>query len=356
MALKYEYLAQHLRLEIRRLRALGVPQLPTEADLCQQYGVSRQTVRHALSMLEKESLIEKRQGCGTFIRKYRNFSSQKIAVITTYIDDYIFPELLREIETTLTAKGFSVQVYSTGNSTFRERQILQTLLDAQSVTGIIVEGVKTAFPNPNLDLYLQIQELQMPLVFLHSAYPDLPQAICIGDDNYNGGYYLTHYLLDQGHRSIGGVFKSDDLQGHQRYSGCVAALRDRSCMQPDDHFLWFTTEDRPKLFDFHHPESLAYYLRDIPRSCTAILCYNDEIAYHLIRLLSQQARRVPEEIAVVSFDNSHYATMSHIPITSLGHTAYTVGRRAAEALLTMLDGEMPISEQLPWKLFQRQSG
>lgn len=284
------------------------------------------------------------------------FSSKKIAVIVTYIDDYIFPPLLQEIQAVLIAKGFSVQIYSTKNSTYLERDILNSLLEEEAVAGIIVEGVKTALPNPNLDLYRQIQNLQMPLVFLHSAYRDLEHAVCISDDNYGGGYYLANYLLDAGHRSIGGIFKSDDLQGHQRYEGCISALREHECLQPDTHFLWFTTEDRDDLLNIKHSEILARYLHTISHDCTAIICYNDEVAYFLMRQLRQQQYRIPEDVCLVSFDNSRYADTPASSITSLGHTPHSVGRSAALALLSMISGDFPHSRQLPWQLFRRRSG
>ena len=59
MASKYERLAQLLREELARLRAAGTTRMPSEAEIVQKYGVSRQTVRHALTLLEEEGLIEK---------------------------------------------------------------------------------------------------------------------------------------------------------------------------------------------------------------------------------------------------------------------------------------------------------
>ena len=153
--------------------------------------LSRQAVRHALSLLERESLIEKPQRIGTFIRKFRPFPAHITTVITIYIDDYIFPRLLHEVETALSAKRFTVQIYSTKNSTYRKQQIQSTLPEEPSVACIFAEGIKIAFPNPSIDLYEQIHELHLSLAFFRSMYQDLQDAICIADDNYNGGYYLV---------------------------------------------------------------------------------------------------------------------------------------------------------------------
>ena len=96
---KYQIVAEALRAGIRD----GTYQktLPTEQLLCARFQVSRQTVRQALSLLESERLIDRRQGSGSHIRERREpvFRRRRsIAVVTTYISDYIFPSILREIE------------------------------------------------------------------------------------------------------------------------------------------------------------------------------------------------------------------------------------------------------------------
>ena len=354
MASKYERLAQLLRDELPRLRAAGTARMPSEAEIVQQYGVSRQTVRHALTLLEADGLIEKRRGSGTYLKEGEGVHSTQIAVVASYVNDYIFPNLLRDVQAVLANENYSVAVYATGNSVFEERKLLQRLL-REPVAGILIEGVKTALPNPNLDLYEQLRR-NTPMVFLHGVYSDLADAVCIGDDNVGGGYQLTRHLLEQGHTQIAGIFKSDDIQGLRRYQGCMAALRDADLLQPDSHFHWYTTDDRWRLVEQRDPELLQRFLQQVSRDCTAVVCYNDEIAFYLIKELLRMGRRVPEDMAVVSFDNSYYSELSTIPITSLGHASHAVGRTAASGLLDMLRGQPCRSRRLPWELYRRESG
>ena len=96
---KYQMVADALRAGI--LEGKYSRTLPTEQALCAQYQVSRQTVRQALSLLEAERLIDRRQGSGSHIRERKEPAAGRrlsIAVVTTYISDYIFPSILREIE------------------------------------------------------------------------------------------------------------------------------------------------------------------------------------------------------------------------------------------------------------------
>ena len=84
-----------------------------------------------------------------------------------------------------------------------------------SWTGLLVEGTKTCLPNPNLDLYRQLNGRGIPLVFLNGNYAELTGTVSVLDDNYGGGYALVEYLYNKGHRQIAGIFKSDDIQGHR---------------------------------------------------------------------------------------------------------------------------------------------
>lgn len=104
MAPKYQIVADSLRSDITSGIYHEHDLLPTENSLCQQFQVSRQTVRQALSVLVTEGLIERQQGSGSRVRDNSApapVQRRSIAVVTTYISDYIFPSILREVETVL---------------------------------------------------------------------------------------------------------------------------------------------------------------------------------------------------------------------------------------------------------------
>lgn len=88
---------------------------------------------------------------------------------------------------------------------------------------------------------------------------------------------------------------------------------------------------------------------------TAVVCYNDEIAYMLIKFLTAHGKRVPEDIAVVSFDNSNLSEMSAIKITSLSYGDMNIGTIAAKKLVDILKGQKVSSERIPWTLEEKES-
>lgn len=355
MAAKYEQLASILRSEIQQLARQGQLRLATEAELAARYHMSRQTVRHALSLLEAEGLIRRRQGSGSYIQDRAGADDvHQIAVITTFLDDYIFPSILHDAQSVFADAGYSTLVFATENQVSREREILMGLLE-RKVSAVLVEGSKTALPTPNEDLYQTLRQRKIPVLFLHGIYANLPEFPCLLDDNFRGGYQLAQFLLDRGHRRICGIFKSDDIQGPQRYHGVVTALRDAGAPMYDSGFFWYDTEDRVALLSNEKCGLLDNFLRHRLGQATAVVCYNDEIAHLLIRRLLEAGKRVPEDVAVVSFDNSFYSQIGPVPITSLGHKANRTGRTAAGMLLDILAGKPEKSLRLEWELTIRDS-
>lgn len=352
---RYAIIANELKAFIQSGRYSNTNRLPTEFVLMDEYKVSRQTIRNALAILKKEGYIEKRRGSGSHIK----YSSQPkritehhaIAVVTTYISNYIFPSILREVEDVLSRNNCMTLLFATQNQVSTERIILQRLLNSK-IDGVIAEGTKTSLPNPNIDLYQKLIEKGIPVVFINGSYPQLTDSISVTDDNEAGGKMLVDYLVKKGHSKIAGIFKSDDMQGHGRYAGYSLGLREYSLDIDDSFVFWYNTDIRNVLFS---EKVILPVLEEWARKgCTAIICYNDEIASQIITLLDRCNISVPAQMSIVSFDNSHLAEIGN-SITSLSHQPYNVGRIAAEKLLQLLSGGIVVSEKLSWELVERSS-
>ena len=193
--------------------------LSSENELCSMFGLSRQTVRHAIGILEEEGLLIRRRGSGTYISDDRvrvPDGKNKIAVISTYVDSYIFPKTIQGIENYLFDQGFSSQIYFTNNLLEKERTILEGIGD--DVAGIIIEATKSGLPNPNLPLIRRLMEKEIPILFINSYYPQLPLPHVTLSDRVSAELAVK-YLADAGHRRIGALMKFDDGQGHLRYAG-----------------------------------------------------------------------------------------------------------------------------------------
>lgn len=170
---KYKSIAALLQEQIRRGSIKEGEKLSTEMALMQQYDVSRQTVRHALQLLEQEGYVTSVQGSGTYVgsnikRKSKN-TSRQVAVILSTLSDYIFPSIIQGIESTLAEYDYTLTLKATNYRHDTERQILESLLESPPA-GIILEGNKTALPCPNISLYKSFEECGVPIVFMHATY------------------------------------------------------------------------------------------------------------------------------------------------------------------------------------------
>ena len=166
------------------------------------FGVSRQTVRHAIGILETEGLVERVRGSGTYIEKRMGTArkpTMNIAVISTYVDGYIFPPMLQGIVQKLSAEGYTTQITFTGNQINNERKILEEILERDQVDGVIAEAVKCALPNPNLEYYREIQKRQIALLFFDCRYPELDAPLVALDDE-KVAEKAVNYLIEKGDR------------------------------------------------------------------------------------------------------------------------------------------------------------
>ena len=353
MSAKYHLLASELRTLCARLQQQGVGRLPGEEALCIRYGCSRQTVRHALDVLEAEGLVLRMRGSGTYLAGGIPLRSLSIAVLAAGWDEYLYPRLLRDLKSGFAAAGLRTEAFATGGRSLREREILSELLE-RPPAGILLEPVNSALPSPNLDLLRQLSIKEIPLVWLRSALPEPQHTPVVTEDNEGGARMLVRYLLNKGHRDIAGIFRHDDRSGHERYLGFLSELMS-SALPAEDRVLWYGRNELEAVLD-GDMEPLLRFIRGRLRPCSAAVCHNDRIAEPLIRCLLQAGLRVPEDIAVVSFDNSPLCRLAPVPITSLSHARQHLGDAAVRTMTGLLRGRSPHKEVLGWTLRERQSG
>ena len=90
----------------------------------------------------------------------------------------------------------------------------------------------------------KLDEFHIPYVFIQGTMEQLKDHPYVMMDDCKGGYLITKYLLETGHRQILGMFKADDRQGMERHRGYVRALQEYGVLYDPDRVIWFHTEDR----------------------------------------------------------------------------------------------------------------
>lgn len=330
---KYESVIEWINSNIDNGTLKPGSKIPSENELCEMFDLSRQTIRHAIEVMAGDGLLESRRGSGTYVADQRADDSLRsvVAVVTTYVDDYIFPSTIRGIESTLSEKGYSIQISFTNNTVNKERQILLDVLDRKDIAGIIMEPVKSALPNPNMDLYKRIVDRGIKVLFINSFYPelDLPH-VSINDEEC--AYKAVKALINAGHKDIGCILKLDDGQGRERYRGYLRAMTEFGFPFTYDHVNFIDT------IDIKDGARALSRVKERLKGCSAVFCYNDQVAGMLMQILSEDGLKLPDDMSVIGMDDSDIARMGvgGVMISSIPHPKHRLGEKAAQNMIRLI--------------------
>lgn len=329
---KYLQLIKFIRNEIANGKLKVGDRIYTESELCKVFNISRQTVRQAISMLIKDGVLESRQGSGTYVVKALTplHSSMSIGVISSNIEEYIFPPQVNGIEHVLSKNGYSLQLMLTHDKLELEAKILKTFI-SKGVDGLLFEPSKSALPGLNLHYYQELQRLNTPMIMINANNTQL-KVPYVGLDDRKGGYIAAKHLASMGHKSIAGIFKLDDHQGHLRYSGFMDMMQEAEMYHNENNIIWFSTETFSTLFSGIQD---SYVLESL-KNCTAVFCYNDQVACMLVQLLRRNGLNVPNDISIVGYDDSNLATINVPSLTTIKHPGYSLGELAAKQLIQLI--------------------
>ena len=337
MSTKYEMVKRAVQSKITDGTYTPYQKISSESELMKEFNVSRHTVRQALGALVSTGWLYREQGSGTFcadrskLNNLQNFSNQKkIAIVTTYLSDYIFPSIIRGAESILSAEGYQVSIFSTNNNHEMEREVLEKIL-SQQFDGVIVEPTKSAYSNPNITYYLNLEHLSIPYIMINAFYDEL-EPISIVMDDERGGFLQTEHLIKLGHKEIIGCFKTDDIQGVKRMKGFLKAHRINNIPLNPSHIITYNTDEK----SVKPIKELEILLSSTKHSISGIVCYNDELAMRYLELLRTKSIKVPEDISIVGHDDSMLAQISEVKLTSIVHPKSELGESAAKVIMDLI--------------------
>ncbi|MEH7275214.1 GntR family transcriptional regulator [Neobacillus vireti] len=336
MSTKYDIVKQEIQSRILDGTYQPHQKISSESELMKQFGVSRHTVRAAIGELVNKGWLYREQGAGTFCadRSLDNRSSsgvtqRNIAIITTFISDYIFPSIIRGAESFLSQHGYNVSLFSTNNDHENEKRILEKIL-TEPFDGVIIEPTKSAISNPNIGYYLNMEHQNIPYIMIHAYYEELePLSITMNDEK--GGYVQAEHLIQLGHTNIVGFFKTDDLQGVKRMKGFIKAHRHYGVTINPNGIVTYDSSDK-----VNKPIQTFMKLLDQGVRPTAIVCYNDELAISMLEVLREKNIRVPEDFSMVGFDDSLIGRLTAVKLTTIQHPQSKMGETAAKMIVDLI--------------------
>lgn len=303
--------------------------LPSESQLCAQFGVSRNAVRKALRTLALEGVVQSTKGIGTFCRTRLPASplSANIGIVQFFISSYIYPEVIRGCYNRLSRNGFALLVNQSEYNLERERSILLELR-RKRVGGIIIAPIYGAGDRSNALLLEEIQNEGAAVVLCDDYFPGRSFSSVTLDYQASGEQAAAH-LWEKGHRRIGIFYQKNFLVKATRMKGVLDFLGRKAAPVRSEWIVGFRGQG-PTSEAFEAAERFFREAREIP---SAFVCGNDEDALHLIRAAEARNLGVPDDISVVGFDNSDIARLEKVSLTTVDHPSFEIGQKAANILL-----------------------
>ena len=336
----------------------GRPSRPTLADVAAQAGVSQATVSRALadSPLVNEHTRQRVWEVAERLRfqpnrlasSLRRGATMAIGLVVPDVAAAFYATALKGVQEVVEMAGYHVLVVNTERDARREHDALVSLR-AHQVDGVIV-ATSGGY-----------EGIGVPAVFIDNV-PQRAESAAVALDNAGGMTVLVdHLALEHGHRRIAYVGPPDTVgaggaaegSGRERLEAFRAAVGRRGLALPPDYVQLSGHA--------HWPEEARTFttgLLALPEPPTAIVCGVDLLALGVLRGLRDVGRRVPDEVAVVSFDEPGFADLLDPPVTSLDRHDREIGRRAARLLLDALDGAeggRATVERVPLMLHARRS-
>ncbi len=315
-------------------------------DIAKAAGVSHSTVSRALSdsplvKAETKARIQRlAQEMGytpdAIARSLVTRHTRTVGIVVTTITDPFVAEVVQGIEDTAQQNDYSVILASSASEPERELAAVE-MLRAKRVDSVIVTSSRVGA------LYLEhLERFGVPVVLVNNHNRQSGRyTFSVSVDNQHGGHLATTHLIQRGHRRIGYVSgPADHSDDAERLAGYRQAL-DESSITFDPALV---VHGNGRLDGGERALRTLARLAEPP---TAVFCYNDMTAIGLISAARQTGLSVPEDLAVVGFDDIPLAAHVYPSLTTVAQPQRDMGRQAmnmALALMTADDSTTPFSD------------
>lgn len=276
-------------------------------------------------------------------------STQTIGVILPRAAEEIFlnpffPEVLRGINAYANQAGYDL-LMSAGSNQEQEKAAFNRLVYGGRADGVILLSSRVNDP-----LIPLLKERNFPFILIGSSQQH-PDILSVDTNNVKAGYDAAAHLIKQGHQRIGFVSGPKELVVSQdRLKGCRQALEESELsMHPD----WMMEASFLQDSGYH---AISMML-ERPNRPTALVVTDDLIAFGIMRGLYDLNYKVPDDLAIVSFNNVSISELTTPPLTTIDIGIYQLGYTATQMLIKKINEEEIHQKSviIPHRLVLRQS-
>ncbi|WP_108650819.1 substrate-binding domain-containing protein [Dongshaea marina] len=317
--------------------------MATIKDVAHRAGVSISTVSHVLNQTRfvsqestqrvQEAIAELNYAPNSLARGLKLNSSKSIGMLVTTSSNPFFAEVIRGVEANCFTNGYNLILCNTENQQHRQQSYLKMLLEKR------VDGLLVMCSEISQQLLSLLKTQNTPQVVMDGGWP-CDFADLIQDNSRHGAYLATNHLIRQGYQEIGCLTgPMDHFQAQQRLHGFKQALREA---QLPVHNEWILEGD----FNSKSGFELMQQLLSQNSQPKALVTGNDLMAIGAISAAFTQDIKIPQNMAVVGYDDIEPASYSIPPLTTIRQPAYHLGEQSVQLLLRRIQEPARAIERL----------
>lgn len=304
----------------------------TIRDVAAAAGVSYQTVSRVLNdrpdvaedtrQRVHQVILELGYRPSAIARSLISNHTYTLGLITSDFSDYFFTQVIVGAEAEARRHDYFFMLCSTERNLDDEPEFFR-LLTERNVDGILFARPSTEQDSRHI---LSLLQQGMPLVTTAYHMPGIPLTV-VDVDNVDGGFRATRCLIDGGHQHIATITGPPDWKSvNDRLHGYQLALQQAGLPFTD---LLLDAGD----WSYESGYRAMQRLLERAPQLTAVFAHNDQMAIGAIRALLEAGRRIPEDVAVVGYDDIPAAAYSYPPLTTIRQPMRKVGKVATQLLI-----------------------
>src|SRR5690606_10111640 len=301
-------------------RIAGVAPSVVSRALNNKYGENEST-RQRIVAIAKELGYQPNSAARSLVTR----RTETIGVVMADISEPYFSQIVKGMEYVATQTGYTL-LFSNSYENVEHGRVLRKMILGERVDGLVIIGSNIQ----EKGFIAALAEQEIPFVLVERNLPD-PKVNCVWVDNVQGGYLATRFLLDKGHRRIGHIAGNLHFQvALDRIEGYKRALEEAGIAFCEELVVSgnFLTEG-----GYRAMKEL------LKAGCTAVFAANDAMAYGALQANAEEGLAVPDDVAMVGFDDLEFSALTHPPLTTVRQPRYEMGRRSLEILTAILRGE-----------------
>jgi DNA-binding LacI/PurR family transcriptional regulator len=310
-------------------REAGVSKATVSLALNGKPGVSPETRRRILEIARRLNYRPNAAAKGLALQR-----TETIGVIVPDIGSPFYAELIRGVEEEASRAGYYLMLLTTAGKPSREEMYFR-LLGEQRVDGIIV-----LTPRGDEALLCRIQRRGFPLVVVDRDIQFADDVVEVVVDNFHGALEAMEHLLSLGYRRIGFINGVPGLQASQdRLRGYQVALQEHGITPNPELIVVGNFQDSGGY-------RATQKLLSLEPRVEAVFAASDMMAFGAIRAIRERGLEVPQDIAVVGFDDIPVATYFEPPLTTVRQPMEKMGAVAFRLLLQQIQGEKVLERKV----------